>query len=101
MCQVRNIPSEDQTNSFFLSPGQWVYIFEENPKSIQDVIGDVYCPDEYCLNREKCNSIGGYVITPRFIYGCDICGAWLFVQKVPFTLREHVKTKKQTKHAFS
>ena len=35
---------EEQTNSFFLSHGQGVYIFEESPKSIQDVIGDVYCP---------------------------------------------------------
>ena len=53
VCQVRNIPFEDQTNSFFLSFGSGVHIFEENPKSIQDVIGDVYCPGEYCLNREK------------------------------------------------
>ena len=44
LCQERNIPFEDQTNSFSLSLGQAVYIFEENPKSIQDVIGDVYCP---------------------------------------------------------
>ena len=75
VCQVRNIPFEDQTNSFFLSFGPGVYIFEENPKSIQDIIGDVYCPGEYCLNREKCKSIGGYVTTPRSIYGCDNCGA--------------------------
>ena len=94
VCQVRNIPFEDQGNSFFLSHGQGVDIFEENPKSIQDVIGDVYSPGEYCLNREKCKSFGGYVTTPRSIYGCDNCGAWLFVHKVPFTSQEHVKTKK-------
>ena len=35
VCQLRNIPSEDQTNSFFLSFGQGVYIFEESPKSIK------------------------------------------------------------------
>ena len=100
VCQVRNIPFEDQTNSFFLSFGPGVYIFEENPKSIQDVIGNVYCPGEYCLNREKCKSIGGYVTTPRSIYGCDNCGAWLFVHKVPFTLQEHVKTTKTDKTRF-
>ena len=33
--------------------GQGVYIFEESPKSVQDVIGDVYCPGKYCSNREK------------------------------------------------
>ena len=94
VCQVRNILFEDQINSFFLSLGPGVYIFEESPKSIQDVIGDVYCPVVYCLNREKCKSIGGYVTTPRSIYGCDNCGAWLFVHKVPFKLQEHVKTTK-------
>ena len=90
MCQVRNVPFEDQIKSFFLSLGQGVYIFEENPKSVQDVMEDVHCPGKYCLNREKCESIVGYVTTPRSIYGCGKCGAWLFVQKVPLMLKEHV-----------
>ena len=92
--QVRNIFFEDQTNSFFLSLGQ------ENPESIQDVIGDMYCPGEYCLSREKCESLDGYVTTPRSIYYCDNCGAWLFVHKVPFTLKEHVKTTQTDKTRF-
>ncbi len=91
---------EDQTNSFFLSLGAGVYIFEESPKSIQDVIGDVYCPGEYCLNREKCKSFGGYVTTPRSIYGCEKFGVWLFVHKVPFTLQQHVKTTQTDKTRF-
>ena len=41
VCQVLNIPCEDQTNSFFLSLGQGVYISEESPKSVQDVICEV------------------------------------------------------------
>ena len=61
----------------------------------------MYCPGKYCLNREKCESIGGYVTTPRSSYGCGKCGAWLFVHKVPFTLQQHVRRQKQTKHAFS
>ena len=100
VCQVRNNPFEDQTNSFFLSHDQGVYIFEESPKSVQDVIGDVYCPGKYCSNREKCESIGGYVTTPRSIYGCGKCGAWLFVHKVPFMFQEHVKTTKTDKTRF-
>ena len=96
VCQVRNIPFERQTNSFFLSFGAGVYIFEESAKTIQDVIGDVYCPGEYCLNREKCKSIGGYETTPRSVYACGKCGAWLFVHKVPFTL----KTTKTDKTRF-
>ena len=58
------------------------------------------CPGEYCLNREKCESIGGYVTTPRSIYGCGKYGAWLFVHKVPFTLQEPVKTTKTDKTRF-
>ena len=91
---------EEQINSFFLSLGQGVYIFEERAKSIQEVIGDVYCPGKYCLNTEKCKSIGGYVTTPKSIYGCDNCGAWLFVHKVPFKLQEHIKTTKTDKTRF-
>ena len=100
VCQVRNILFEKQTNSSFLSFGPGIYIFEENPKSIQDVIGDVYCPGEYCLNKEKCKSNGGYVTTPGSIYGCGNCGAWLFVHKVPFTLQEYIKTAKTDKARF-
>ena len=100
VCQVRNIPFEDQTNSFFLSFGARVYIFEESAKTIQDVFGDVYCPGRYCLNTEKFESIGGYVTTPRSFYGCDNCGAWLFAHKVPFKLQEHVKTTKTDKTRF-
>ena len=94
VCQVRNIPFEDQTNSFFLSLGQGVDISEETPKSTQDVTGDVYCPGKFCLNREKCEYFRGYVTTPRSIYAYGKFGAWLFVHKVPFMLQEHVKTTK-------
>ena len=71
VCQVRNIPFEDQTNSFFLSPVQGVYILEASPKSVQDVIGDVFCPGKFCSNREKGESLGGYVTTLRSIYACS------------------------------
>ena len=93
------IPLKIKQN-LFLSFGQVVYIFEENPKSIQDVIGDVFCPGKYCSNREKCESLGGYVTTPRTIYGCGICGAWFFVDKVAFMLQEHVKATKTDKTCF-
>ena len=100
VCQVRNIPFEDQTNSFFLSLVQGLYIFEETPKSVQDVIADIYCPGKYCSNREKCESIGVYVTIPRSIYGCGNCGAWLFVHKVPSLLKQHKKTTKTDKTRF-
>ena len=101
VCLVRNIRFEEQRISFFFSLGQGVYVFEENPKSVQDVVGDVYCPGKYCSNREKCESVGGYVTTPRSIYGCEKCGAWFFVHKVPFTLQQHVKTTQTDKTRFS
>ena len=101
VCQVLNIPFEDQTNSFFLSLVQGVYIFEESPKSFQVVTGDVYCPGKYCTNREKCESLGGgYVTTPRSIDACGKCGAWLFVHKVPLMLQERVNTTKTDKTCF-
>ena len=97
---MRNIPLDGQTNSYFLSFGQGVYIFDRNPRSIQGVIGDVYCPGKYCFNREKCESFEGYLRTPRSIYGCGNCGAWFFVDKVPFMLPEHVRTTKTDKTRF-
>ena len=100
VCQVRNIPFEEQTNSFFLPLGQGVNIFEESPKSVQDVFGDAYCPGKYCSNREKCEYIRGYVTTPRSVYGCGKCGAWLFVHKVPFMLQDHVQTTQTDKTRF-
>ena len=100
VCQLRNVPFEDQTNSLFLKFGQKVYIFGESPKSVQDVIGVFYCPGKYCSNREKCESLGGYVTTPRSIYDCGKCGAWFFVHEVPFMLKEHVKTTKKDKTRF-
>ena len=65
VCQDRNNSFEGQTISFFVSFGQGVYIFEEGSKSIQDVIGDVYCPGKYCSNRGKFECLGVYVTTPR------------------------------------
>ena len=47
---VRNNPFEDQTSSFFLWFAQGVHVFEESPKSVQDVIGVVYCHGKYCFN---------------------------------------------------
>ena len=101
MCQVSNIPFEDQKSSLFLSFGQGVYIFDGSPKSIQDIIGNVFCPGKLCFNRKKSVSLGGYVTIPRSIYGCGKCGAWLFVHKVPFVLQEHVRTTQIDKTRFS
>ena len=91
---------EDHTISFFLFFGQGVYNFEESSKSLQYGIGDVYCPCKYCSNREKCESLGGYVTTLRPIFVCGKCGAWLFVHKDSFMLQEHVKTTKTDKTRF-
>ena len=77
-----------------------MYNFEESPKSVQDVIEDVHCPGKYCSIREKCASLGGYVTTPRSLYACGKCGAWLFVHKVLFMLQKHVKTTKTDKTRF-
>ena len=79
VCQVRNIPFEEQINSFFLSLAQGVYIFEERAKSVQDVIGDVYCPT--CRN-EKCVYISTNKTTS--FYDCKKCKACCHVLNIPF-----------------
>ena len=61
-------------------------VFEESPKSIQNVNGEVFCPGKNCFNRENCESLDGYVTTPRPICRFGKCGACLFVHKVPFML---------------
>ena len=81
-CQVRNNLFADKTNSFFLSFGSVVYIFEETPKTIQDVFEDFYCSGKY---REKGESLGGSVTTPISIYGFGTSGAWWFVHKFHIT----------------
>ena len=60
----------------------------------------MYCRGKYCSNREKWESLDGYVTTPRPIFGCGMCGAWLFVHKVPFTSQEQVKATKTDKTRF-
>ena len=79
VCQVRNIPFENQINSFFLSLGQGVYIFKERSKSVQEVIGDVYCPT--CRN-EKCVYISTNKTTS--FYDCKKCKACCHVLNIPF-----------------
>ena len=101
VCQVRNIPFEDQTISFLKSFGQGFYIFEKSPKSFDHVIGDEFCPGKYCFNTEECESLGGYVTSARYIYSCGKCGAEVSVHKVLFMLQEHVKKAKTDKTRFS
>ena len=52
-CLVRKSSFEKRTNSVFLKLHQKVYIFEGTQKSIQDVIGDVYCPGRFC-SLQRC-----------------------------------------------
>ena len=92
VCQVRNILFEDQTNSFLLSLGQRLYTFEESKISSRYYWRCLLSWQVlFQQRREKCESIGGYITTPISIYGCGKCRAWLFVDKVPFLLQEHLK----------
>ena len=97
--QLRVIPFKEQTNSL-LSFGWGVYNFKESPKLVQDVNGDVYSPGKSCFNRKKCESLDGYITTPRSNYKCGKGGAWLFVHKVRFMLQENVKNTKTDKTCF-
>ena len=81
--QVRKARFEDQTKPLFLRFGQWVNIFEEIPKSIRDVIGDVLCR-QVLFQQGELRISWRFVSTPRFLYGSGKCGAWFFVHRVPF-----------------
>ena len=100
VCQVRNIFLKINQSPLSRRLAKRFKFLKRVQKSIQDVIGDVYCPGKYRSSREKCESLGGYVTTARSIYGCGKCGSWLFVHKVLFLLQEHVKTTKTDKTLF-
>ena len=54
---------------------------------------------ESFVSTEKCESIGGYVTTPRCIYGCGKCGAWLFCSQSSFYVTracKHDKNRQNT-----
>ena len=99
MCQVRNIPSEDPTNPLFLTFGPGVYFLKRVQNQFKKLL-EISFVLASMVSREKCEYLDGYVTTPRSISGCAKCGAWLFVQQVPFTLQEHVKTTKTDKMRF-
>ena len=52
------------------------------------------------VSTEKFVSLGGYVTTPRSIYGCGKCGACLYVHEFPSMLKEHVETTQTGKTRF-
>ena len=78
VCQVRNIPFEDQTNSFFCVAWSKGLHFWRDSKINSDVIGDVYCPT--CRN-EKCVYISNNK-TASF-YDCKKCKACCHVLNIP------------------
>ena len=84
-----------------MSCSQGVYVFWRSPKSVEDVIGDVFCPGKMCFNWENCESLDVYVTTPRSIYVWGMRRAWLFVDKILFIVQKHVKTTKTEKTRFS
>ena len=96
VCQVRNFPYESQTNSFFLSFGQGVYLFEESLKSIQNIIGDVFCPGKFCFNRDKCE------LCIKSEIHLWLWKVWSMVvcSQSSFILQEHVKTTQTDKTRF-
>ena len=80
VCQVRNIPFEDQRNSFFLSLGQGVYILKRTENQFK-MLSEMSIVLSNFVSTEKIANL--FVTTPRSIYACGKCGALLFVHKVP------------------
>ena len=97
VCQVRNISFEDQKIPFscHLVKG---FTFLKRVKS--RCYWRCLLHWQVLFQQKECESLGGYVETPRSIYGCGKCWAWLFVHKVLFMLQEHVKTTQTDKTRF-
>ena len=86
----------------FLSFGQGgLHFSEERPKSIQDAFGDVNRPGKYCFNREKCESLDGYVTTPRTILVVEIVEPGFLLIKIFLRYRSMERPQKQTNFTFS
>ena len=82
--QVRNIPFENQTLSFVLLSEPRVYIFEATQKVVQDIIGDVFCPDKKCAHQ-KCVYVSTCKESQKSCYDCPQCKACSHVLNIPFT----------------
>ena len=98
VCQVRNVPLKIKHTPFFVAWSGGLHFWRE-PKINSRCYWRCLLSWQV-LSQQREIWIGGYVTTPRFIFGCGKCGAWLFVHKVPFTLQEHVKTTKTDKSRF-
>ena len=82
------------TNNFlFLSFGQGIHNFDESPKSIEDVIGDVSGPGKFSFNRAKCESLENYVTTPRSIHCFGKCGTCFLLTQFFYVTRSRKDDK--------
>ena len=68
-CQGRNVAFDEQSTPFFLKCGHGIYVFEDTQYSIQDNIGDVFCPERYC-SRQKCVYIHTWKENDENCYEC-------------------------------
>ena len=84
VCQVGNIRFEEQTNSFFCRLVKEFTFLKRVQNQFKMLLEMCIVPVSIVSTERNANPIGGYVTTPRPIFACGKCGAWLFVHKVPF-----------------
>ena len=65
----------------------------------KETIGGMYCPNKNAMEEKASSWKLIYLLPDVFMVVESVERGRLFT-KVPFTLKDHVKTKKQTKHAF-
>ena len=80
---MRNSPLEQQTLLFFLKCDQRLHTFEEKQRSVQDGIGDDFCPT--CPN-EKCVYLS--INNSSSFYDYKKCKACSHLTNIPFTEQE-------------
>ena len=99
LCQVRKITFNDQKIPFSCPLVKW-FTFLKRVRAEFMMLLEMSIVQVTIGSTEKCERLGCYLTTPRYIYGCGKCGTWLLVHKDPFMLSEHVKTTKTNKTRF-
>ena len=82
ICQVRNNPFKEQTISFLLTCNHGIYKSIETQKSIQETIGDVYCPSRHF--SRKCVYVHTWEDSGESCYECLQWKGCRHVKNFPF-----------------
>ena len=82
--QVRNNPFEEQSKSFFSNLAERIHVFEQIQKSLQNVMGGVYCLGIYC-SRQNFVCVHTWKENDGNCHDCFQGKACCYVLNIPFS----------------